>query len=150
MHKYWIPFWYREICSDHWGGIVRGPRRRLPEVMVHSLGWDWLRTWMPPELTEWWDRRFKIKEGLFYSGMPGWFFCICLRFPKISQMDFPNPSLCWMGFRWEKKFWVQRGIGQAWQRVAGLFFFGCFRGDKLWGRSLPFFQNFVVLDPKLF
>ena len=40
----------REIWSDHWGGVGRGYKRRLPEAMVHSLGWDSLRSWKPPEL----------------------------------------------------------------------------------------------------
>ena len=53
--------WYREIWSDHWGGGERDSRRRLPKAMVNSLGWDWLRSWMPPEYMELWTRRFKIK-----------------------------------------------------------------------------------------
>ena len=45
---------------------------------------------------------------------------------------------------WEKEVWVQHRVRPAWQRVAGLWFFGCSRGHGLGGRSLPFFQNCVA------
>ena len=47
-------------------------------------------------------------------------------------------------FGWENKLCAQPRAGQAWQRVAVLFFFGCSRGAGLSGRSLPFFSHFVA------
>ena len=38
-------------------------RGRLPEAMVNSLGWDWLRSWIPLQCLESWARRFKIERG---------------------------------------------------------------------------------------
>ena len=34
-------------------------------------------------------------------------------------------------FGWEKDLCEQPRIGGGWQKVAGLFFVGCFRGDGL-------------------
>ena len=59
-----------------------------------------------------------------------------------------------MDFVLGKKLLAQARIGLIWRRVSGLFF-GCSRGDELWSRSLPFFQNgvafvsFVILVCKL-
>ena len=112
--------------------LGRGCTRKLPEAMVNSLGWDWLRSWMPPECMELCARRFNIKRGqslalgLFSLRMPGWSCCSCLC-PKGQH------------FGQEKKPWAQPRIRLAWQRVAGLFFFGCLTGmgSKAKPASLP-------------
>ena len=62
--------------------------------------------------------------------------CSCLHFPKDSI------------FKWEKELWVLPRTGLACQRVTGLFFFGCYWEDRLWGRSLPFFQVAGVLNKR--
>ena len=48
-------------------------------------------------------------------------------------------------------FWVGKERGSwlnfelSWQRVPGWFFFGCLRGDGLWGKSLPLFPKTLVV-----
>ena len=116
--------------------------------MVNSPGAGWLTSWMPPKCTELggkkiWNRRRAFRCWLRLSGswtgrlslgsgsswrMPGWSCCSCPHFPKDSILH-------------RKGLWAQPRIGLAGQRVAGLFFFGWSRGDHVWGRSLPFFQN---------
>ena len=134
---------YREIWSDHWEGVGRGCRWRLPKEMVNSLGQDRLRSRMPPEHMELWARRFEIKGGfldwwalgvsqaLSCSRMPECLWCSCPCFPMDDILV-------------RKELLAQSRIRLAWQRVAGLFFFGCSRGDELWGRGCPFFQNCVA------
>ena len=44
----------------------------------------------------------------------------------LQLPDFPAGGV-WDG----KELWAQARFRLAWQRVAGLFFFGCSRGDEL-------------------
>ena len=93
-HSLWgmMPNWYREIWSDHWDGVGRGLRNRMPKAMVNSLRPDWLRSWMPPDQVQLWVRRFEIRNllsgGLLGSlGLPlpwGWLVIVLqlLAFPK--------------------------------------------------------------------
>ena len=50
-----------------------------------------------------------------------------------SSLDEPPIAGCvpqGQSFNWEKGFQVHSGIGLAWQRVAGLSVFGCFKGSE--------------------
>ena len=63
---------------------------------------------------------------------------------QLQLLVFPNRRY----FGWEGtpgKAWGQA----AWQRVAGLFF-GCSRGDELWGINLPLVQNCVAFVSYVF
>ena len=53
-----------------------------------------------------------------------------------------------MDFGWEKELWAQPVVGLAWQRVAGLFFSSCSRGDETVRQKpaiLPKLCSFCIL-----
>lgn len=133
-----FPSWYREIWSDQWGGVQRDQRRRMPHAMVNSLGWGWLRWWMPPEHLKIQAKRFEIlKKGSLVGSLALFLLrgCLddCAAATCVSQ---------WVVF-WMKRNSVQPRIRLGWQRVAGLLFLEWSTGDELWGRSSSIFQNYV-------
>ena len=85
-----------------------GSAERLPGFSAHGvMGWK--------DYTEGGQRRalFPILGDVWMA---------VLQLPEFPKGQY---------FEWEKELWAQPRAGLAWQRVAGLFFFGCSRGNAL-------------------
>ena len=93
-------------------------------------GQDWLGSWTLLEHMELWDGDLN-KEGErlilfpFLWEWPGWSWCSLLWFPKDGI------------FKWEEELWEQPVNGLGSQRLAELYFFGCFRGNGPITRQKP-------------